>query len=676
MLLFLPDFQGSDEGDTGMLDQMNCKGATALKSAALLVALVLTLGLGTGEPVLAQEMDQQGLDTVVPSISVSGIDIREVLVLLSKYSGLNFTTSKDVKGPVTVELSDVTVRGVLDVVLKDNGFNYIVTEDGIVRVMTQEKFLQETRGEVNIIDQRIVPRYVSVEDLQQAIRPLLSKDGKITTIKATNTVVVSDRPEIISKIGNFLPLIDVQTITRVFRLEYVDVDAIRQQIEAVLDSRKGQIQIDKERNIIIINTTPENMEKVAQIIEEFDFNLQIETFEIFFSDPEDIAKLVKPLLTKDGYLEVHEKTSRLIIRDIPSRVEAARDLISQIDEPPKALWVEAEILNVNLNKLFEMGVNWTVGNQVTEPTASVLSGGLVSVVDPLMSLLSGKANYADFTSVGGTNLAFTINALESRGVSQVLASPRVLMMNDEEADINIGSEEPFLVRQQRTSATGSDTDIFTQRTRRVGISLVVKPHIVPSGYVEMEVQLEDSTPRRVELSGQVALAVDQRTIDTKVIVKDGRTVALGGLIRRTSSKSKSGVPVLSQIPILGLPFRNTDNENDRQKLILFLTPHIVTIDDPYKKYQVDDSQKVRMLEKDGVMGYMDRQPGLDGEPIEDDRWLYQLPPEERTRYQPQSERPAAPVLMPGVMAPDGTFWTTGTPPAEMSSQLKEDTPES
>ncbi len=659
-----------------MLDQMNCKGATALKSAALLVALVLTLGLGSGDPVLAQETDQQGLDTVVPSISVSGIDIREVLVLLSKYSGLNFTTSKDVKGPVTVELSDVTVRGVLDVVLKDNGFNYIITEDGIVRVMTQEQFLQETRGEVNIIDQRIVPRYVSVEDLQQAIRPLLSKDGKITTVKATNTVVVSDRPEIISKIGNFLPLVDVQTITRVFRLEFVDVDAIRQQVEAVIDSRKGQIQVDKERNIIIITTTPENMEKVAQIIEEFDFKLQIETFEIFFSDPEDIAKLVKPLLTKDGYLEVHEKTSRLIIRDIPSRVEAARDLISQVDEPPKALWVEAEILNVNLNKLFEMGINWTVGNQVTEPTASVLSGGLVSVVDPLMSLLSGKANYADFTSVGGTNLAFTINALESRGVSQVLASPRVLMMNDEEADINIGSEEPFLVRQQRTSVTGSDTDIFTQRTRRVGISLVVKPHIIPSGYVEMEVQLEDSTPRRVELSGQVALAVDQRTIDTKVIVKDGRTVALGGLIRRSSSKSKSGVPVLSQIPILGLPFRNTDNQNDRQKLILFLTPHIVTIDDPYKNYQVDDSQKVRMLEKDGVMGYMDQQQGLDGEPIEDDRWLYELPPEERARYQPQSERPAAPVLMPGVMAPDGTFWTTGAPPAEASSRLKEDTPES
>jgi len=623
-----------------------------LAALAGLLAMVVAASAGWTQD------EAQGLDTVVPTFSISNTDIREVLILLSKFSNLNFTTTKEVKGNITVELSNVTVRDILESILKDNGFSYGETPGGIIRVMTLEQWNKEYGDKVEIFDRRFNPRYVSVEDLQRAFQPLLSKDGKMSVVKATNTLIVSDVSEVLAKVEKFYPLIDAQLLTRVFRLENIDVDAIRQQVEQLIEAKRGQIQIDKERNIMILQTTQENLEKVARIIEEFDSPLEMEIFEIQFADPEDVMKLLKPLLTKEGYLELHEQTSKIIVRDIASRVEVARELVASLDEPPKAVWIEAEILNVNMSKLRDIGVQWSYGNEVTEPTGTQLSGNQMTVTRPLFNLLSGELNYVDFTSLGQRNLAISINALESKGVGKILASPRVLVINDKEADINIGSEEPYLVRQRRTTSANDDTDIFTQRTRRVGITLTVSPHIIPSGYVQMEVSMEDSTPRRVTIGNEEALAVDQRTVDTEVIVKDGRTVALGGLIKRESTNNRSGVPILANIPILGYPFRNTNTENKRQKLILFLTPRIVSVDDPYQKYQYDDSLKARMFEKDGVMEYMDRPDGEENKE-DPDRWYYELSPEERAVYQPNSEHPKAPILQPGTYDERGIFWTPG-----------------
>lgn len=636
---------------------------------ALLVAGVL---MACGGLARAQEgNEQQGLDTLVPgAISVSNIDIGDVLILLSKYSGLNFTKSKEVKGPVTVELSNVTVRDVLEVILRDNGWAYMETPSGIVRVMTLEQYKEQTATEVNIVKKPYSPRYVTVDDLRSAFQPLLSKDGKITVVKMTNTVLVADRAEVIAKIDELYNFIDMPTTTRVFRLEYIDVGTIRQQLEALMQLQRGQIQVDEERNIIILTSTRDNLEKAAKIIAEFDAKLELEVFQIQFVDPEEVVKLVKPLLTKEGYLEVHEQSSRLLVRDIPTRIDVVREVVESIDVAPQAVWIEAEILNVNMDKLFELGVTMDYGRHVVAGPnipSGTTSGfdGSTNVQESLFRLLSGQLSYLDFTTIGSRGLSVAINALEKKDVTQVLASPRVLVLNDKEAQLNIGAEEPFLVRQRRTTLTNDDYDIYSQRSRKVGIILTVAPHIIPSGYVQMEIELEDSRARRVQLGNQDALAVDEQRAETEVIIKDGRTVALGGLIKRSQQQSKQGVPILSQIPILGLPFRNTSDSSTRQKLLLFLTPHIVSVDDPYRKFQYDDSLKARMLEKDGVMGWLDRPMGLEDED-NPEAWYYQVPLEEREVYQPQSDAPQAPVLLPpGDYDEQGIFWTPGhLPPSE------------
>jgi type II secretory pathway component GspD/PulD (secretin) len=631
---------------------------TIQKSARRVIALCLLVSLIGGGALAQEEVEQKGMDTVIPSISMVSIDVQQVLLLLAKYSGLNFTTTKEVTGNITVELSDVTVRDVLETALKDNGFNYIETPGGIVRIMTQEQYEAATRAPKPNVQQAYTPKYVSIDDLQAAFRPLLSKQGKITVVPPANKIIVSDQKEIIAKIDQMYPLIDSPLSTRVFRLKYIDADMIKQQLQELIDTQRGQMQIDKERNVIILTTTSENLEKAAKIIQEFDFELDIEVVEIQFTEVEDVAKMIKPLLSKDGYIEIHEQSSRIIIRDIPSRIEQALNVIEMIDVPPQAVWIESEIVNVNMNKLRDLGVNWAFGEEIEEPTNT----------NPIVQLINGRVNYVDFTKLSGKPLSVEISALESKGVTQVLASPRILVLNDEEAEINVGSEEPFLVRQRYTSRTGSDSDVYTQRTRQVGITLTVTPHISRSGYVSMEINLEDSTPRRVQLNDQTGLAVDQRKTNTKVLVKDGRTVALGGLIRRESSDNRSGVPVLSKIPVLGYPFRNTSKDESRQKLLLFLTPKIVSIDDPYQKYQYDDSLKYRMYEEDGVLGWEDkRQDLLDKD--NPDAWYYEMPLEERRVYEPDAEQPPSPIRIPAGDYPAGGALARSVTPCDEEIRL-------
>ena len=145
----------------------------------------------------------------------------------------------------------------------------------------------------------------------------------------------------------------------------------------------------------------------------------------------------------------------------------------------------------------------------------------------------------------------------------------------------LGSQEPFATRQQYGYYGGTGGDYFTQQFREVGTSLMLEVYASEAGYVELYISVEDTRSRRVQLANiGEGLAIDGSFIDTSVTVKSGRTVVLGGIINRRNEDSRSGVPVLSSIPILGALFRQKSSSSTKQKLLVFITPTIVSVDDP------------------------------------------------------------------------------------------------
>ncbi|MBN2329869.1 MAG: hypothetical protein JXR73_22195, partial [Candidatus Omnitrophica bacterium] len=170
-----------------------------------------------------------------------------------------------------------------------------------------------------------------------------------------------------------------------------------------------------------------------------------------------------------------------------------------------------------------------------------------------------------------------------------------------------GSEEPYATRSVYGGYYGGgNSDSYYQQTREVGTTIDLEVYASEAGYVEMFIMVEDTRARRVNLTNLgEALAVDGSFVDTVVTVKSGRTVVLGGIINRKSSQSHSGVPILSSIPILGNLFKKKSTEDDREKMLIFITPRIVNIDDPFDFAQVDNFQQMRNLQSKGATKFVD-----------------------------------------------------------------------
>ncbi|MDD5746762.1 MAG: type II and III secretion system protein, partial [Candidatus Omnitrophica bacterium] len=179
--------------------------------------------------------------------------------------------------------------------------------------------------------------------------------------------------------------------------------------------------------------------------------------------------------------------------------------------------------------------------------------------------------------------------LEATSDTDVLSAPRVVVMNEKEASILVGSSEPYLIQTKDT-----DTGLITTETKfmDVGIKLIVTPKIAENGFVIMEIHPEVSSARRVA-EVENALAVDTTQADTTLMVKDGDVVILGGLIKDSVKTTVNKVPILGDIPILGLFFRNDGKEKVKQELVVFISPHLM---EPGKENEIMNAEAQRIEE--------------------------------------------------------------------------------
>lgn len=176
---------------------------------------------------------------------------------------------------------------------------------------------------------------------------------------------------------------------------------------------------------------------------------------------------------------------------------------------------------------------------------------------------------------GGTDLKVVVNALSSVTDVNVISSPQLMVVNNETARLQVGDEVP-VPTQSAVSVQDPDAPIVNSiEFKDSGVILVVTPRINNNGSVYMEVTQEVSDVVPNVTSGIDAPTFQQRKITSTVVIDDGQTIALGGLIRENKTRTKSGVPFLKDIPLLGLPFRQTDNTKRRTELLVFITPHVI-----------------------------------------------------------------------------------------------------
>ena len=332
--------------------------------------------------------------------------------------------------------------------------------------------------------------------------------------------------------------------------------------------------------------TKEKEEKVrsmeAQVKAE---PLETKIFRISYADVAGVEAAIKSskILTPRGSINVDKRTSTMLVKDVAAVFPEIDNLLTSLDRPTSQVLIEARIVEVNTNSEYELGIQWGINLNLTNTLGSI--GGLKGV--PLLSTgpVTGQNYLVDFPATGvgplsGSGFTFGIidpsksigldmqlSAIETMGKLKVVSNPKILTVDNEKAKILQGKSIP--VRKLTTEGTVST------EFKDITMELTVTPHVTPDNSISMgiEIKKEELDPTVPSIDG--VPGTDKKEANTKVIIRDGETIVIGGMYKVTTNDSQSGVPGLMNIPILGWLFKSNKTSQSTSELLIFITPRIL-----------------------------------------------------------------------------------------------------
>jgi type IV pilus assembly protein PilQ len=334
-------------------------------------------------------------------------------------------------------------------------------------------------------------------------------------------------------------------------------------LEMVL--RSAHLWYREEGNIIRVDTE-ENLRNeelarsnAARQLEDV-MPLTTRIVEVVYANASEIKPTIEKSLSKRGVVEVDERTNSLVVTDIRSRVEAAVEMIQHLDSQTPQVEIIAKLVDVDARFERDLGVIWNVSGVHADGASLEGDFGANDVVDPTAQVRFGLVRSWGTVSA-------VLSAMERDNKADIISNPRITTVNNREARILVGKKIPLIVLDE---AGNPVTELTT-----IGITLRVTPHINDQNRITLDMHPEVS-----DLSSQATVQggviINTAEADTRVMVGNGETAVIGGLIRSNDEKLKRGVPILKDVPILGVFFSSTTDVREKRELLIFVTPRIVT----------------------------------------------------------------------------------------------------
>lgn len=260
-----------------------------------------------------------------------------------------------------------------------------------------------------------------------------------------------------------------------------------------------------------------------------------------------------------------EENNSLLFYGTDEEYEVIRTALRQIDVLPRQVMIEAILAEVTLNDNLRYGVQWFFDSGENTVTLSATDGGSVASQFPGFS----------YVYAGRADARVVLNALESKTEVRILSAPKLSVLNNQKASLQVGDQVPIVTQtSQSTDAAGAPL-VSTIQMRDTGVILEVTPRVNDNGNVILDVMQEVSEVAQTTSSGIDSPTIQRRKIHSVVATRDGHTVALGGLIRENGGRGNSGVPLLKDIPVLGHMFKNNTVDMRRTELVVLLVPHVM-----------------------------------------------------------------------------------------------------
>lgn len=613
------------------------------RSMILVFALVLFC-----LPVRAEEPTYQ--------LNMQGADIKEVIDLVARVTGKSFIVDPRVRGQVTViserELTAAAIYEIFLATIEVYGFSAVET-DNAVKIIGQADIksagLQvDTDG--SITGEQIITRVFPIQntsamELVPILRPLVAKYGHLAGVSTANALIISDRATNIERIAEIVELLDKagSEEIEVIALEYSWVGNVIALLERVSPapinaagqsnqgsgSRGVQLVGDERSNRIIIKGEAEARAQIIALIRQLDIPAQENSSsKVIFLNNADSARMAELLKgftgsaagTQGGAenappagpvnILADEDLNALVVRAEPSVMTEIESIIRQLDIRRKQVLIEAAIVEVNGNVSDALGIQWATNPSQVENDVPFGSTnlGLEGAISSLPSVAVGAATQNIGALPNGAfiglvdpisdtpNFAAIIQAIESQSNTNLLSTPSVMTLDNSEAFITVGSSVPF-----KTGGNGTDENPFVIQRQDVGTTLTVIPHVQQDGSVRLEVDQVVESISGNNTFGAVDIITDKRQVKTEVLIGNGRTIVLGGLIDDTLIERESRVPVLGRIPILGHLFKSRSTERQKTNLMIILRPTIILEgDEDLRTRRMNGIWDVRIQTMNGV----------------------------------------------------------------------------
>ena len=557
-------------------------------------------------------------------------DIRAVVdAVLGDILKLNYTVMPQVQGKITLRTGRPIQREALLSALEAALASVsaaLVSQDGGYQVMPMDAAPQRVRGAYrSIIGQRAVPgyaveivplRYIGAKEMQRVLEVVLPKGSVLQADEAHNHVVIvgssPDRDAMLRtiegfdtdgmkgmsfafyRLDNLSPAQLVAELKEVFqppielRVRLVPVDRI-QTLLGIAPNRSDLQTLEAwvrrldvapktgERRLFVYNVQNGRARELATSLQ---LVMTGESTPTTRSAPaaqatgsrSDTASTATtaPLATSiaragQSRVVANEENNSLLILGTDSEYRLIRDAVTKLDVLPRQVLIEAILAEVTLGDDLRYGVQWFFDSAGSQGTFSTSGAGAVASQFPGFSYIYS----------GWTNARLVINALQSRTNVKVLSAPRLAVLNNQKASLQVGDEVPILTQLAQGTASPGSPIVSTIQMRDTGVMLEVTPRINENGNVILEVTQEVSDVTSTTSSGIDSPTIQRRSLRSVIATRDGATVALGGLIRETSSRLNNGVPLLKDLPYLGQLFRSDSAITRRTELIVLLVPHVM-----------------------------------------------------------------------------------------------------
>ncbi|MGE5197907.1 MAG: secretin N-terminal domain-containing protein [Deltaproteobacteria bacterium] len=382
---------------------------------------------------------------------------------------------------------------------------------------------------------------------------------------------------------------------RIIQLKYAKAANLLKSLN-MAKTNVGKVIADENSNTLILLDTPEKLEEMEELIKNMDLPLETRVFSLNYAQADKLNAKIQREITKGvGIVRIDERTNKIAITDYPQKLDAIAEIVRAFDEKTPQVLIDAQIIEISPSDKFEMGVDWDYWLQKNLRLASSMpTAGAVN------KLSIGTAAAGSSVEAKGEYKGI-IDLLRTIGDTKILSSPRITVLNNQEAKILVGTKDAFIT--STVSQSGSGTAVTSQSVNfvDVGIKLFVTPMINRDNFVTMRIkpEISSSETRKILSEGQETEIpiVTTSEAETSVTVKDGVTIIIGGLRKDERTKTVKKIPLVGDIPLVGHLFRNTSDEVTKTELVILLTPHIMSGETAFTEFS-------QVTPKDGATAKM------------------------------------------------------------------------